>query len=324
MKPLPTHDLDEIATRCADVFRALDGAHVLITGASGFVGSWLFESIQHVCAMTPRRLRWTAGVRRGVNLSHSSDRGGIVIGDIRQLVIPDGVTHVIHCASAASAAENAEAPGDVCGMIRMGTDRVAQECRRVGVSRLLVLSSGSVYEPKSDGAPYREDDPLRRVGASDRIARAKVDAEAYALDVRSVPTVIARGFAMLGPRLPPQFAAAQFMADALAGRPIRVTNPGTVRSYLYASDMAAWLWTLLVKGEAGTAYNVGGDWRDRHAMLGIADAISDRTGAIVHEGEGFATAPFCPYVDRAGALGLVGWTTTTEAIARWWAWERGT
>lgn len=340
MKPLPTHDLDEIATRCADVFKALDGAHVLITGHTGFVGSWMWSS-----GMAAQRaghdLRISGKSRSesvylgpgcrtppGDAQGYSTPRGP----DIRQLVIPEGVTHVIHCASAASAAENAADSRAVCDMIYYGTERVVDECERVGVSRLLLLSSGSVYAPKHDGAAYTETDT---VGGRDRFGRTKWQAENYALGVdlfgeksrvhSPVPTVVARGFAMLGPRLPPQFAAAQFMADALAGRPIRVTHPGTVRSYLYAADLACWLWTLLVKGEAGTAYNVGGSTpvcvgNIAANIFGEATLLQGK-GTIY--GDAAPSAPFVPDTTRAQALGLTDWTTGPEALRRWWAWERG-
>ena len=31
------------------------------------------------------------------------------------------------------------------------------------------------------------------------------------------------------------------------------------RSYLYSVDLAKWLWTLLIRGKCGEAYNVGSD-----------------------------------------------------------------
>jgi nucleoside-diphosphate-sugar epimerase len=32
-----------------------------------------------------------------------------------------------------------------------------------------------------------------------------------------------------------------------------------LRSYLFGTDLAVWLWTILLRGKAGCAYNVGSD-----------------------------------------------------------------
>jgi len=46
----------------------------------------------------------------------------------------------------------------------------------------------------------------------------------------------------------------------LEGKAIDVNGVGTAfRSYMYASDLAEWLWTILLKGKTGQVYNVGSD-----------------------------------------------------------------
>lgn len=318
IRPLDHQDLRYVAHRAQRAFHALRNANIEITGTGGFIGSWLFD---------------TGDAQQ---LAISGHRGRAA-GDIREWKIGDDVSHVIHCASAASAAENTENPAKVADMITAGTFRVAAECERVG-AKLLLISSGSVYDPhvESKGG-FGETHPLRNgalhgrvyTSPADRIAVAKVNAEFHARAATD-RLVIARGFAMLGPRLPAQFAAAEFVKAALDPRYIQVAGTGaTVRSYLYAADVSAVLWHLLAFGKSGEAYNVGSDAPCTIGTLACHTAHAaglDEGRAIRWGTANKDAAPFLPTTTKIRHLFSFHeqWIPLTplESLTRWIAWER--
>ena len=133
--------------------------------------------------------------------------------------------------------------------------------------------------------------------------------------------VVARCFAFVGPYLPAHLAPAQFVRDLLNRGEIVLHGDGTaLRSYLDAADLAIWLLTLLARGTAGRAYNVGG--ADTVSIGELADTIRDvlRPSAVVTTDGQADNAPRHRYLpDTARAreeLGLVPWTPLSLSIAR--------
>jgi dTDP-glucose 4,6-dehydratase len=120
-------------------------------------------------------------------------------------------------------------------------DRVI-ECAKRCNATVLLASSGGVYDKTPDDYFKMKIEDERKLLAS-------------GLDCR-----IARIFTTCGRRMKwERYAIGNFIKGAECGE-INVQSYGlVVRSYMYGSDLAEWLWTILLHGQSGGIYNVGSD-----------------------------------------------------------------
>jgi dTDP-glucose 4,6-dehydratase len=285
---LSVEDLDHVLAHTREHWLRAKGASFFITGGTGFVGHWLLETLAYANDQLQLGLHAeiltrdpSAFAARAPHLARRTDLK-FIAGDVRHFKPPtDAFTHIVH---AATTSGRPVSPEEMTEVIVDGTRRVLGTVRGASNARLLYVSSGAVYGPQPPTlAAISEDyaggppagDPAHAYGRGKRVA------EQLCLDAWQAggpQPVIARCFAFVGPHLPldAHFAAGNFLRDALAGKPIRVAGDGpTVRSYLYAADLAIWLWTLLFNGRPGRAYNVGSE-----EALSIAELA--RTAAALH------------------------------------------
>jgi dTDP-glucose 4,6-dehydratase len=273
VKPLPPEDLAHVLAHTRDHWQPLRGGRLFITGGTGFFGLWLLETFTHAndaLALGAEAVVLTrdpaAFARKAPHLAARADLH-FHPGDVRDFAFPSGVfTHVIHAATAASARLNDERPDEMLDVILGGTRRVLAFAEQAGVKTLLLTSSGAIYGPQPPELTHLSEDytgapdPLRPSTAYGQGKRLAEHLCAVHASRHGYAFKLARCFAFVGPHLPldTHFAAGNFIRDAISGGPIRINGDGTpFRSYLYAADLALWLWTILFAGATHRAYNVG-------------------------------------------------------------------
>jgi nucleoside-diphosphate-sugar epimerase len=340
LAPVPRPDLDHVLAHTESLWREMAGASVFITGGTGFFGLWLLESL----AWANARLK--VGVRATVlsrdpqafsrRLPHlAADKSiALLAGDVRNFDFPAArFTHVVHAAfDSGRAIANPLAAFDT---LAAGTRRIIEFAATQPLQRMLFVSSGAVYGPQpKDLERLAESHP----GGPDPLAPASAYAEGKRVGeflcglaaANGLPVSIARCFAFLGPGLPldGHFAAGNFLRDAHLGRDIVVKGDGTpLRSYLHAADLAIWLWTILLRGRTGRAYNVGSDQAISVGDLArLVAAQSPRRPAVRILGTSDDGPPerYVPDIARARSeLGLEPGIDLEQGVRRTLAWLDG-
>ena len=323
-------DIAASVARLGPVWPKLAGARIFFTGGTGFIGRWMLEILTQapiavevlVLSRDPARYAQTA--------PHLARRFPAIAGEIGSFDFPAGeFTHIIHGATEASAALTANDPRTMFDTIIGGTRRTLDFALHCGASRVLNMSSGAVYGVQPPECLHVDErwlggpdprDPKSAYAEGKRAAETlcAIYGQQFGLDV-----VSARIFALLGPMLPldTHFAAGNFIRDAAAGQRIRIQSSGqAVRSYLYAADLAVWLWTMLADAPRGSAYNCGSE-----EAVSIAD-LARRTAAVLggpgvdvlgREDAGWNPGRYVPStVAIRRDLGVTAQTPLDEAIRR--------
>jgi len=337
LPPLPKEDLEHVLAHTRLLWEQLRGGRIFVTGATGFFGIWLLETFAHANASLNLGAS-LVGLSRdpGAFYAKAPHLGGVSSiklhrGDVRDFEFPEGVfTHVIHAGTTSSVPVP---PGEMLNTIIGGTRRALDFAVATGAKRFLFVSSGAVYGKQPPEMPHIPEtyqgapdpmDPNSAYGEGKRVGELLC---AMAHKEHGLETMIARCFAFVGPHLPldAHFAIGNFIRDAMRGEPIRVKDGTPYRSYLYAADLAIWLWTILFKGASCHPYNVGSD--QEITIADLAHTVASVLGGSV---QASTSTPNCtpsasryvPSVERAASeMGLRLQIPLRESLRRTASWH---
>jgi UDP-glucose 4-epimerase len=267
---------------------------ILVTGAAGVIGGvvvrGLLERGEAVIAMT----------RDGApgSLAGLDDEVEIAAADLRDrerltaLCAPAAVETVVHLAAFLPARSQAD-PVTATAVNVLGTAALFEAAAAGGVRRFVYASSKSAYGPMPAGEAVDESRPARPrdvYGATKYAGEVVIGAAAARA---GAPETTSLRFATIyGPGKADRHAGAaltsRLIADALAGRPVRIETGGDqVDDLMYIADAAAGIVAAALRpAPPAPLYNLstGIGISLREFAAGVAAAIP---GAAIEVGPGF-------------------------------------
>ena len=251
---------------------ARDASPVLVTGASGFVGSAIAETLR-AAHHSVRVL-----VRGSSSRTNISQFDAVYVGDLTDssslAAALKGVRYVFH--AAADYRLWARDPGEILRTNIEGTRLIMEEALRAGVERIVYTSSVATLK-LANGVPATESHPLSENEAIGAYKRSKVVAERLVeamVQHDRLPAVIVNPSTPIGPRDVKPTPTGRVIVEAACGRVPAFVDTGL--NLVHVDDVAAGHLAALRNGEVGERYILGGENVLFFAMLADIAAIVDR------------------------------------------------
>ncbi|GAA2721788.1 NAD-dependent epimerase/dehydratase family protein [Cellulomonas aerilata] len=288
-------DLERICAAPEVPWQSLHGRTVLVTGATGMIGSALTRALLWYSLTHDAGIRVLAVVRdvARAEQAFASPLAAaapltFVAGDVRSFPTPrEPVDHVVHGASVTSSRDFVTRPVETIRTAVGGTERVLELARDKGTTSVAYLSSMEVYGSPDGSRRITEStfdtlDPMQvRSSYPESKRMAEALCAAYATEY-GVPATVVRLAQTFGPgfALDDARVFVQFARSALEGRDIVLHTAGeSEQCYLYTADAVTAVLTVLLAGEVGQAYNAGNE-TTYCSVRAMAELVASRLGPV--------------------------------------------
>ena len=288
-------ELEHIA-RCDLDWSAFSHKTVLVTGATGLVGSYAVRTLAaanriHGCGMTILAMVRSADKARGIYGS-LLERGDValLLGDVRDPIVYDGpVDYIIHGASVTASKEMVTRPVETIATAIGGTEQILKFAVAKQVTSMVYISSMEMYGPPDPNLSCVTESDYGRVDVlqvrscyPEGKRMCECLCAAYAHEYH-LPVKIARLAQTFGAGVSTSEGRvfAQFARSLMNGEDIVLHTEGkSYGNYCATCDCVRGLLTILLRGVNGEAYNVANE-KTNIRIRDMAQMIADQSGGKI-------------------------------------------
>lgn len=317
-----TRDINDFASRFP-FSEELAGKSVMVTGATGLIGSLIVRCLQAVRKKYKIELR-IIGVARNRDkikaMFGNSPVEWLTEVNLEEGHIPSAgkVDYLIHCAAPTASSYFISHPVETYLATIQGTNGVLELAKNENVASMVYLSSLEYYGSVDSDREIREDDlgHIDPYNVRSSYSMGKRVAESLCLAYYKeyqVPVKVARLTQVFGPGVSSSDnrVFAQFARSVMAGKEIELhTEGGSSKPYSYTMDAIEAIFYILLKGKDGEAYNVANSStyisiRDFATL--VQDVFNQGKEVVVRLDPGRGYAPDTKLRLNTDKLASLGW-----------------
>lgn len=268
MTPILHEDMEQIVTDVNICWNLLRNQTVLVTGATGIIGSVIIRALfagNSKYGLNIRIITFGRDTQKSKRLIETCG-AEFFMHDVREpFEVDEPVDYIFHCAAITSSADMIAKPVEVIDTAIDGTRNIMELAIKKNSKSVVYLSSMEVYGQPSRSEVIESDlgyldltAPRSSYPESKRLCESMC--AAY-LSEYGVPVKIARLARTFGAGTPNDISdmrvAMQFARKAMSGKDIVLHTAGdSIANCCYTADIVRGLLLLLTKGKNGEAYNI--------------------------------------------------------------------
>ncbi len=264
------NDLKEIQDRIPELNK-LNNTKVLVTGACGMICSGIIDFLLVLNETLNMNIQVYAAARsekrvleRFGSYTRKKEFHYVKYDATKPLEMEEKYDFMIHGASNANPAAYVRQPVETMLANFDGIKYILDYAKKYCAKRVLYISSSEVYGKKEENNPYQEEDYcyVDILNARACYPSSKRAAETLCVAYQKeygVDSVIVRPGHVYGPTMTylDNRASSQFPKDVVNGKDIIMKSEGAqIRSYCYVLDCVSAIFTVLLNGKSGEAYNI--------------------------------------------------------------------